>query len=140
MEMAIRGFGVFGRSVRWTAAEGSTTLPGDALIAQPIGSLTHGITIRRAPREVWPWLAQMGAGTPAGWYSYDQLDNGRRPSALRILPELQHLTVGMVFPAVPGVRDGFSLVAFEPGLLLVLGWFSPDRTLPSQIYIDKHEV
>ena len=34
-----------------------------------------------ARHEVWPWLVQMGAGSRAGWYSYDFLDNGRRPSA-----------------------------------------------------------
>jgi hypothetical protein len=95
------------------------------LIAQPIGSLHHAITIRRPRHEVWPWLAQMGAGGRAGWYSYDVLDNGRRPSASRIIPELQQLTVGMLFPAGPGVTDGFTLLAFEPERFLVLGWRAP---------------
>ena len=70
------------------------------IIPNAIGSLTHAVTIRRRPHEVWPWLAQMGAGSRAGWYSYDLLDNGGRPSATRIRPELQALTVGMVFPAL----------------------------------------
>ena len=67
----------------------------------------------------------MGAGR-AGWYSYDVIDNGGRCSAFRIVPELQHLTVGMVFPALPGATDGFVLHSYEPERSLVLGWQSPD--------------
>jgi hypothetical protein len=119
---------MFGRSVVATGAEANRPLPGDELIPWPIASLAHGITIRRAPPDVWPWLAQMGAGTRGGWYSYDLFDNGRQPSTTRIVPELQRLTVGMVFPASPGAVDCFSLVAFEPERFLVLGWFSPNHT------------
>jgi hypothetical protein len=68
----------------------------------------------------------MGAGSRAGWYSYDCLDNGRQPSATRIRPELQLLRIGMVFPALPGATDGFVLLAFEPDRFVVLGWPSPD--------------
>ena len=114
------------RSVRATPEERLHALPGDELIKEPIGSLDHAITIRRARQEVWPWLAQMGAGSRAGWYSYDFLDNGRRPSAQRIIPELQELAVGMIFPALPGATDGFTVLAFEPHHFLVLGWTTPD--------------
>jgi hypothetical protein len=103
-------------------------MPGDDLIPSPVGSLTHAVTITRPSHDVWPWLAQMGAGSRAGWYSYDFLDNGRQPSARRIVPELQSLTAGMIFPAVPGATDGFTLLAFEPERSLVLGWLSPDRS------------
>ncbi len=113
-------------TVRATPQERTRALPGDELIGQPIGSLHHAITIRRPRHDVWPWLAQMGAGSRAGWYSYDVLDNGRRPSATRIIPELQQLAVGMLFPAGPGVTDGFTLLAFEPERFLVLGWTAPD--------------
>ena len=101
---------------------------GDNLIAEPLVSLTHAITIDRPARDVWPWLTQMGAGSRAGWYSYDVLDNGRQPSEERIVPELQHLARGMVFPALPGVTDGFTLLAFEPERYLILGW-RPNDTL-----------
>jgi membrane protease YdiL (CAAX protease family) len=114
------------RSVRASPEEKARTLPGDELIAEPIASLDHAITIRRPRHEVWPWLAQMGAGSRAGWYSYDFLDNGRRPSAMRIIPELQAFAVGAIFPALPGVTDGFSVLAFEPARFLVLGWLLPD--------------
>ena len=83
------------------------------LILEPIGTLTHAITIRRPAREVWPWLAQMGAGTRAGWYSHDIIDNGRRRSAARIVEEVQHIAVGTLFPAVPGAIDGFHVLQFE---------------------------
>jgi hypothetical protein len=116
------------RSVRATRTEARQPLPGDDLIPKPVGSLTHAVTIKRPRHDVWPWLAQMGAGSRAGWYSYDFLDNGRQPSARRIVPELQSLTAGMVFPAVPGATDGFTLLAFEPERFLVLGWPSPDRS------------
>ena len=114
------------RSVRASRDEQTRTLPGDALIADSIGAFTHAITIGRPRLEVWPWLAQMGAGTRAGWYSYDVIDNGRQPSADRIIPSLQQPVVGMIFPAVPGATDGFTLLAFEAERFLVLGWVSPD--------------
>lgn len=113
-------------SVRASRDESLRALPGDELISEPIASLNHAITIRRPPPDVWPWLTQMGAGNRAGWYSYDFLDNGRQPSAARIIPELQALSVGTVFPAVPGVTDGFTVLAFEPARSLVLGWLTPD--------------
>ena len=134
----VRGFGAdpavmrgfletLGRSVRATADEKSRTLPGDDLIGTSIGSLEHAITIRRTRHEIWPWLVQMGAGTRAGWYSYDVLDNGGRPSARRIVPELQRIEAGMIFPAVPGATDGFTLLGFEPARFLVLGWLTLHR-------------
>jgi len=112
------------RSVRATRAERSRALPGDDTIPQPIDTLTHGITIRRSPRDVWPWLVQMGAGSRAGWYSYDALDNGRRRSAWQILPDLQHPAVGSIFPALPGRTDGFRLLALERERTLTLGWLT----------------
>jgi hypothetical protein len=84
--------------------------------------LTHAITVAAPPAAVWPWLVQMGAGSRAGWYSYDFIDNGRRPSATTIVEELQDVAAGMVFPAVPGATDGFILLAFDLQQSLVLGW------------------
>jgi hypothetical protein len=108
------------RSVRANPNERARTLPGDELIAAPLASLTHAITIRASRRDVWPWLIQMGAGTRGGWYSYDLIDNGRQPSAVRIVPRLQHIAVGTVFPALPGVADAFVVVGYEPDRSLVL--------------------
>ena len=107
-------------SVRATPYESRRVLPGDDLIAHPLASLTHAITIRCAPEAVWPWLAQMGAGR-AGWYSYDAIDNGGRRSAERIVPELQTIEVGYLFPWLPGASEGFIVMACNPRRFLVLG-------------------
>jgi hypothetical protein len=55
------------RSVRSSTDERARRLPGDELLPKGShSSLTHAITLRRPPQEVWPWLLQMGAGR-AGW-------------------------------------------------------------------------
>jgi hypothetical protein len=116
---------VVGR-VRATKSERSRRMPGDELIPDAIGTLTHAIMISGSPGAVWPWLVQMGAGSRAGWYSYDFVDNGRQASSMRIVPELQHLTVGTVLPALPGVTEGFVVLALEPRRFLILGWPGSD--------------
>lgn len=115
------GTRVRARSVRADQSERTRTLPGDELIEAPLGVVTHAITIRRPPHDVWPWIVQMGAGR-AGWYSYDLIDNGRQPSAERILPELQHVSIGTLFPALPRATDAFNVLRYEPEHSLVLGW------------------
>ena len=109
------------RSVRASPRERTRRLPGDELLPDAISSLTHAITIRRPPDEVWPWLVQMGAGR-AGWYSYDFIDNGRQPSARRILPRFQHPEAGEIFPAMPGVTEGFTVLKLDPERSITLGW------------------
>jgi hypothetical protein len=115
------------RSVRANRHERTRLLPGDESIAAPVGSLTHAVTIHGSAREVWPWLVQMGAGTRAGWYSYDRIDNGGRRSSDRIVPELQAIDVGTLFPARPGVTDGFHVLQYQPEASLVLGWVPAGR-------------
>ena len=114
-------------SVRADHDERFRDLLGDELIPKPTGSVTHAITIRRSAPDVWPWLAQMGSGR-GGWYAYDFIDNGGRPSAERILPEFQNVGVGTVFPALPGVKNVFVVTRCEPEHALVLAWRSPDGT------------
>lgn len=109
--------------VRATLAEQALTLNGDDLIPHPIGVVNHAVTIDRPPREVWPWLAQMGSGH-AGWYAYDFIDNGGHPSSSRILPEFQQVSVGSIMPALPKAKDVFVVVRCEPGNDLVLAWKS----------------
>ena len=117
------------RRVRATADERTRRLPGDELIPVAAGAMTNAITLSGGPSAVWPWLAQMGAGSRAGWYSYDFLDNRRRPSARRIIPALQHIRVGDIFPALPGITEGFVVLAFERERSLILGWQNPDGSL-----------
>ena len=116
------------RSVRPSPFEQTRSLPGDRLIESSVATLTHGITIEAARADVWPWLVQMGAGSRAGWYSYDRLDNGGVTSAEHIVPALQMIAIGTLFPALPGVTDGFHVLQFQPQRNLVLGWRGADGT------------
>lgn len=96
--------------------ETERTLPGDDLVADAEAVDTRGIDIAAPPEQIWPWLVQMGYGR-AGWYSYDELDMDR-PSAERIIPELQEIEVGDVVPTHPG--GGFEVRILDPGKALVL--------------------
>ena len=96
--------------------ERTKALPGDDLVPEAEALDTRGIDIDAPPEKVWPWLLQMGYGR-AGWYSYDQLDMNR-PSADRIVPELQSLAVGDIVPTHPG--GGFEVKILEPDRALVL--------------------
>jgi uncharacterized protein YndB with AHSA1/START domain len=102
-----------------TVFEQRRPLAVDAMIPDPLFTSTHAITIDAPPEQVWPWIAQMGAGR-AGWYSWDAIDNGGTPSAMRVLPEFQTLVPGDVMPAVPGATDAFVVAAVTPPRELVL--------------------
>jgi hypothetical protein len=95
-------------------------MPGDELIAAPRVRWHHAITVRARPEEIWPWIVQMGCRR-GGWYSYDGLDNGGIRSAERIVPELQQVRVGDVFPMSGRAEDTFVVRLIEPGRALVLG-------------------
>lgn len=102
-----------------TRAERRRAMPGDAIIDDPIFVSDHAITIAAPVPAVWPWLVQMGAGR-AGWYSWDLIDNGGRPSSTQILPVYQHVAVGDILPAIPGASDAFRVTAVEPQRDLLL--------------------
>ena len=102
-----------------TALERCRPLQIDQIIPDPLFTSTHAITIDAPPDQVWPWIAQMGAGR-AGWYSWDLIDNGGAPSARRVVPELQTLAPGDVMPAVPGTTDAFVVASVDPPRDLVL--------------------
>jgi hypothetical protein len=95
-------------------------LPGDELIADAGGELTHAVTLPAPPEVVWPWLLQMGCRR-GGFYSYDALDNGGARSAREVHPELLDLAVGDVVPARPDGAGGFEVLRLEPARVLVLG-------------------
>jgi hypothetical protein len=102
-----------------TTLEKRRPLAVDGLVPETIFASTHAITIDAPPEQVWPWIAQMGAGR-AGWYSWDAIDNGGTPSATSILPAFQTLMSGDVMPAIPGANDAFVVAAFDPPRDLVL--------------------
>lgn len=110
------------RQLTWgaTPAEVARPLPGDDLVPSPSFAATRAVTVAAPPARVWPWLVQVGV-TRGGWYSYDLLDNLGRPSARRIVPELQHLAVGDVVPMSPDGRSGMRVHALDPPTSMVWG-------------------
>jgi hypothetical protein len=103
------GLGVYLRVIRpWQLRWGATddevrrVMPGDEIVARPTFNGTRAVTVAAPPSLIWPWIVQIGFSR-AGWYSYDLLDNVGRPSATRIIPELQHLQPGDVVPIYRGI-------------------------------------
>jgi hypothetical protein len=97
---------------RWGATDAAvaSSLPGDEISAHPTWNATRAVTVAARPEQIWPFLVQIGWGR-AGWYGYDWVDNGGRPSVWEILPEHQHLEAGKDFPMSPWTR--MYCVAYE---------------------------
>lgn len=95
-------------------------LPGDDILPNARVQWTHAVTVEAPIASTWPWLAQMGCRR-GGWYSIDALDNGGVPSADRIVPELQTVAAGDLWPARPEGDGSFAVLAVDPGSSLVLG-------------------
>ncbi|MFF7490115.1 hypothetical protein ACFZBC_32160 [Streptomyces luteogriseus] len=109
------------RVLTWgtTHDEADRSLPGDGLVPDADGTSTMATTLPAPPEEVWPWLAQMGCNR-GGWYSWDRLDNGGRPSAERIVPEWQRLEQDQHLDALPSGDAWFTVAVLEPERTLVL--------------------
>jgi hypothetical protein len=108
-----------------TPEEVARPLPGDDLVPRPMFNASRAITIHAPPDRVWPWLVQVGL-TRAGWYSYDLLDNLGRPSAQRIIPELQQLAPGDIVPMSPDGKQGIEVLSVDAPHSMV--WSSPGET------------
>jgi proline iminopeptidase len=115
------------RLAAWGASEDETraSLPGDDVLPVGVTTSTMATTIDASPAAVWPWLVQMGCGR-AGWYSYDRLDNGSRPSAEQIVPEWQRVSLGDHVPADPSERGRF--------------WFTIEGIYPERALILRASV
>jgi proline iminopeptidase len=119
------------RLLRWGASDEEVAgpYPGDGLVAGGERGATMAITIEAPPEQVWPWLVQMG-GDRGGWYSWDHLDNGGRPSAREVHPEWQDLVVGdhvKYWTRRRGAVDAWEVVALEPNRFLGLHGLSDLR-------------
>jgi hypothetical protein len=102
-----------------TEEERTATYPGDGLLP---GGRRYGAmatTIAAPPERVWPWLVQMGCDR-AGFYSFDRLDNGGRPSADRIQSRWQSLQVGDRVASIRDASRWFDVALLAPERALVL--------------------
>jgi hypothetical protein len=108
-----------------TQDEVSRPLPGDQLVTRPTFNATRAITIAAPAEEIWPWLVQVGLRR-AGWYSYDILDNLGKPSARRIIPELQDLVAGDIIPMSPDGKQGMPVHSVNPPSSMI--WGTPGET------------
>jgi hypothetical protein len=108
------------RSMRWgaTAEEVDRVLPGDSIAPGAGYCATRAITIDAPPELVWPWLVQLGSGR-AGWYSYDRIDNGGKPSARTIVADLQGLSAGDFIPMIAGTDVGCWVKEIQPPLRML---------------------
>jgi len=117
------GYAVFlrPRLVRWRATDDELArrMLGDEQIEHPLTNTNRAITVEAPVEDVWPWLAQMGS-LRGGWYSYDWVDNGGRPSADRVLEQYQQVQPGDVLPCLPGASDAFLVTAVTPPRDLIL--------------------
>ena len=108
---------------RWGATPSDLTrvMAGDHLLPDQTYSGTTAVIVNARPEHIWPWLVQIGYQR-GGLYSYDWLDRLfgylDRPSATRILPEFQHLTVGDHIPL--GRGPSWPVAVIEPERALVL--------------------
>jgi proline iminopeptidase len=105
--------------------EKSMALPGDDVIHNFKGRVTFAINIRSSPQEIFPWIKQMGCQR-GGWYSYDKIDNGGKPSAREIIQEFQKVKIGDFLPARPNdpPGTGFKVSGIKDNEYLVLTTFS----------------
>jgi hypothetical protein len=81
-----------------TSEEIQSSVVGDDLCADATLIATRSITIGAPPKDVFPWIRQMGLGR-AGWYSYDYIDNFGRKSAMSVREEWQDVNSGDLVPA-----------------------------------------
>ena len=118
------------RLVRWGATdeEVAQPYPGADIIPDGNRAATMAVTIEAPPGRVWPWLVQMGYDR-AGWYSWDRVDNGGRPSADRIHPEWQDIKLGDRLTAWSpgGPVSAWAVAALEPEHFLGLRGLSDVR-------------
>jgi hypothetical protein len=108
-----------------TPSERSAPLPGDELVTNASTIMTRATDLSAPPKEVWPWLVQMGVGR-GGFYGYDWLEN-LGPAGLfddivnadRLHSQWQHLEVGDHVMPIPG-STSWTVVRLVRNRLLVI--------------------
>jgi len=111
--------------IKASKEERSMVLPGDDVIHYFKGRVTYAINIKSSPQEVFPWIKQMGCRR-GGWYSYDIVDNGGKPSAREIIQKFQDVKIGDFLPARPNDPPGigFKVSGIKENEYMVLTTFS----------------
>jgi hypothetical protein len=100
-------------------AEIARSLPGDDLIPASKLDSTHAITVHAPADRIWPWLAQVGYGGRAGFYSYDVLERRFGARGInRLRPDVPAPAVGDTLPFAPGMPMTVAVV--NPPRALVL--------------------
>ena len=132
---AIAFAGYRGWHLAWGATDGEvdSQMPGDDIQVPSAFTATRAISIDAPPQAVWPWLIQVGKGR-AGFYSYDFLDNGGRPSANEVLPEFQDLTPGALAAPMSSRPSPFVVASAESERSLV--WAKSDSVWAWQLTPD----
>ena len=118
--LTLAGYSVVDRVSRRsgvTDAEFNGSLPGDGVLPHSMIEWTRATTIGAPPKDVWPWLVQMGFGR-GGWYTSERFDRIvwrlENLSAGQILPEWQDLQVGDIVPDGPDYAAYFRVVEVQP--------------------------
>jgi hypothetical protein len=127
-----------GQTYGSTFYERHAPMPGDGIVPKPRFVITHGITIDAPPKDIWPWLVQMGWHR-GGWYTARWVDKllfpANQASVDHIIDRLQDLRTGKasidwtwVFSVVPldsGDRTRFIFrwrAATKPWWLTLSTW------------------
>jgi hypothetical protein len=108
--------------LRWGATDEEIVrpMPLDDRVTAPRLDSTMAITIDAPPERIWPWLAQMGEGDRAGYYSFEPVERAlglEVANSRRILPDHQRLEVGQAIDKA----GTMTVLAVEPNRYLVLG-------------------
>jgi len=111
----------------WGATDGeiAASFSGDELVPSPRLLYTRAVTVKAAPEEIYPWIAQLGADK-GGMYSYTWIESLIRcpqTNADRIYEEWQGLKVGDKVLMCPDVNapPAYEVAMIEPDRAIVLG-------------------
>ena len=117
-----------------TVEESKRKFPGDEITPPKNSRSTMATTISAKPKEIWPWLVQVGWGK-AAFYSYNKIEKLfglDLHNADRIHPEWQNLKVGdtvwMGHPRMKFLFPETKVHSIDPNKSLVFAIYHPKGT------------
>ena len=107
--------------LRWGASDDEVRRkhPGDRAVPDPHTVSTRAVAIGAQPDQIWPWLAQMGAGR-GGLYSYDWLDRLFGYTGSPSSDDSSHLQPYKDTVMVIGIAHLQPIVALVAGILILV--------------------